>query len=130
MVRPTAKTVKISTDTQRMKCLFNGRHISKVNKLSLLIISGSNDKTDLSPPRLLTLERDVTKQRERLAETREETQQLAERHEDLTAVVDNLEGCCQAKQKVRQHRSKQKIGPDKTENKTTIRPSARTPSRR
>ncbi|XP_063865532.1 coiled-coil domain-containing protein 40-like isoform X2 [Scylla paramamosain] len=49
--------------------------------------------------RLLRMERDVTKQREKLAGVREEAQQLAERHEDLAAAVEQLESSCDTKQK-------------------------------
>ncbi|XP_069174348.1 coiled-coil domain-containing protein 40-like [Procambarus clarkii] len=49
--------------------------------------------------RLLSLERDVTKQKQRLAVAREETQQLVERHEALSLVVDQLDASCQEKHK-------------------------------
>lgn len=50
--------------------------------------------------RLLRMERDVRKQREKLVATREETQQLAERHENLATEVEQLETQSEAKQKV------------------------------
>ncbi|KAK8733649.1 hypothetical protein OTU49_006407 [Cherax quadricarinatus] len=49
--------------------------------------------------RLLSLELDVSKQRERLASAREETQQLVERQEELSAVVEQLEARLKGKQK-------------------------------
>lgn len=54
-----------------------------------------------SHPRLLRLESDVSKQRERLVLAREESQQVAERHEEMLALVEQLEVRSVSKHKAR-----------------------------